>query len=126
MRGNSILWMGLGVIAIMGCGNRDHSGSASSDSSLSADNPQPTYAWIEKNIIQAKCVECHQAGNAKGSIELDGGYQQLKDLVRPGDPDSSEIIVAIETLGMPKKRAPLPPAHKAALRQWIADGAKNQ
>lgn len=126
MRGKSVWWMGLAVMAIMGCGKKADNGSPSSDSGIAVDPPQATYAWVEKHILAAKCTECHSGGKAKGGVKLDGGYNEILKFVQPGDPDASDLWNAIDSGGMPLKRAPLPETHKAALKKWIADGAKNQ
>ena len=84
-------------------------------------------------VLSAKCVACHQAGNAKGGFDLtmresllrggDGGAG-----VVPGKPEESPVYLrAIPHEGqkpeMPEKGKPLTDNEAGALRKWIEQGA---
>lgn len=82
-------------------------------------------------IFEQNCIRCHRGSNAKGGLDL----TQRKGLVRGGDsgptivagsPDDSLLLfyVSGEDPEMPKNGDPLRPEQVAALRQWIADGAR--
>ena len=84
-------------------------------------------------VLSAKCVACHQAGNAKGSFDLstregilrggDGGVGLV-----PGKPDESPVYTRSvphdgQRPEMPEKGEPLTEIEAAALRSWIEQGA---
>jgi hypothetical protein len=82
-------------------------------------------------VLERHCVRCHQPGNAKGEFAL-ASEADLKASghVVPGKPDQSELLrVVVAQPGetrprMPKSGKPLTEGEVAALRKWIADGAK--
>jgi mono/diheme cytochrome c family protein len=85
-------------------------------------------------ILQARCHECHGAAKVRGKLRLDA-REQLFDpareaewVVRPGDPDGSELLRRVslpagDEDAMPAKGDPLTPEQVALLRAWIAQGA---
>lgn len=95
------------------------------------DPIQPTYDSINKNVFVPKCVACHSAGNSAWQILL--SRQELLDslleLVLPGNPDESGLVIAIERADhkrMPPEKdgySVLKADEIAAIRKWIEGGA---
>lgn len=93
---------------------------------------QATYESINKNVFVPKCVTCHSAGNSAWQVLL--SRQELLDslleLVLPGNPDESGLVIAIERTDhkrMPPEKdgySGLKPDEIAAIRKWIEDGAE--
>lgn len=93
----------------------------------------PTFASIKKNILQNKCLVCHSAGNDGEDVSLDTPEDMInspRDIVVPGDPDSSELVLSVLPTArkiMPPKRSgitQLKPEEIAIIKQWIINGAK--
>lgn len=96
---------------------------------------------IQDNVFTPICSTCHAGGAAPKGLMLDAAhsYQLLVgvpsteeptlDRVKPGDPDSSYIIMkltgapGIQGGRMPLDEAPLPQSTIDVIRQWIASGA---
>lgn len=79
-------------------------------------------------ILARRCLDCHSGANAKGKLDLSsrktaftGGEQGAA--VIAGNPDESLLWERVDADEMPPK-SPLSAAEKAALRAWIADGAR--
>lgn len=97
------------------------------------DPLSPTFGSISRNIFEIKCISCHNSAGTGKRILLD--KQSLLDspleLIIPQNPDESGLVVSIERHD--DKR--MPPAkegftdlkfeEKAAIRIWIANGAKD-
>jgi hypothetical protein len=84
-------------------------------------------------VLQARCYACHGALKQKGGLRLDAVALALKGgktgaAIKPGDVEGSVIIERVsaeeESWRMPPEGGPLEPAEIAALRAWIAQGAK--
>ncbi|MGE4130551.1 MAG: c-type cytochrome, partial [Bdellovibrionales bacterium] len=88
---------------------------------------------IDKNIFQIRCITCHSPTGTGKRILL-GRSDLLNsplDLVLPGNPDESGLVIAIERAD--DKR--MPPAkggyselkidEKLAIREWIKNGASD-
>lgn len=88
---------------------------------------------IDKNIFQIRCITCHSPTGTGKRILL-GKSDLLSsplDLVLPGNPDESGLVIAIERAD--DKR--MPPAkggyselkidEKLAIREWIKNGASD-
>ena len=93
----------------------------------------PTFTSIKKNILQKKCIICHSAGNDGEDISLDSAEDMInspRDIVIPGDPDSSELVLSVLPTArkiMPPKRSgisQLKPEEIEIIKQWIMNGAK--
>ena len=79
-------------------------------------------------ILTGRCVMCHPSGNGAGDVSL-SSYADLMDggLVESGKPEESVLLRAVvgEKPRMPKVGGPLKLAQLESIRQWIAEGAKN-
>lgn len=93
----------------------------------------PTFDSINKHVFQVTCKECHNPTGPGKRIALD--KQSLLDspleLIIPGNPDESGLIVAIERTDdkrMPSAKegyAALSAETKLTIRKWIENGAKD-
>ena len=92
-------------------------------SSLFENNVQP--------ILKANCLPCHNEGNRTSGLAFDTRDDVLKGgkrgpAVKPGSPDESRLIQAVEQKGdlkMPFGRERLKDEQIAVLRQWIEQNA---
>ena len=93
----------------------------------------PTFASIKKNILQNKCLVCHSPGNDGEDVSLNSAEDMInspRDIVIPGDPDSSELVLSVLPTArkiMPPKRSgisQLKPEEIEIIKQWIMNGAK--
>lgn len=75
---------------------------------------QPTYTWINSNIVQAKCTSCHE------SLAT---YSGLMAIVSAGKPDESKFYEEIEEGGMPEHSVKLSDDEINAVKDWITAGA---
>ena len=102
-----------------------------------AEERPATWSFISTAIIEPSCatVNCHSALAQRASVDLSTreiGYQTLnattgRSFVRPGHPESSEIISLMHaqgTLRMPPDTA-LPEADIQLIADWITAGAAN-
>jgi uncharacterized membrane protein len=102
---------------------------------------EPTFVSIQTNILQPKCVLCHAPGQPVERIPLVTKEDLLNsplDIVIPGNPDESGIVLAIQGAN-PRKIMPPPKdasgnptgfvklsdAEITAIVQWITNGAKD-
>ncbi|MBY0518139.1 MAG: c-type cytochrome [Bacteriovoracaceae bacterium] len=93
---------------------------------------EPTYSSIKKNVLELKCISCHKTGEQAGRIPLVTKEDLLNspyDLVVPGDPDESGIMIVLEPGArkfMPPKDSgisPITEEEKNAIKVWIQNGA---
>ena len=98
-----------------------------------------SYSQDVMPILEANCLSCHQAGGA--GFETSGfsmaSYDDLMKgteagpMVLPGDVEGSNLLVLMEgradpSISMPHGRMkPVRSEEIALIRQWIAQGAKN-
>ena len=82
-------------------------------------------------ILERRCIQCHDAADAKGALSLEAREGALKGgdtgpAIVPGKPEESLLWQQItgETPDMPKGAKPLSMAERETLREWIANGAK--
>ena len=103
-----------------------------------AEERKPTaeqLAFFENKVrplLAEHCLECHSAakGKTKGGLNMDNREDMRRGgesgvVLKPGDPDGSPIIAAVEWRGdtqMPPKKH-LTAEQIVALKQWIAMGA---
>jgi hypothetical protein len=99
-------------------------------------------AWAEdlidytrqiKPVLQARCSACHGVLKQKAGLRLDTAALALRGsksqaVIVPGDPEASVLIERVsspeESERMPPEGEPLKPSEIAALKAWIAQGAK--
>ncbi len=101
--------------------------------------PLPAGATVDfvsriRPILEERCVECHGPTRARGRLRLDVrsrvfGADESRWVVRPGDPEGSELLRRIslppgDEEFMPKEREPLSAEQIALIRLWIAEGAR--
>lgn len=78
-------------------------------------------------ILASKCVRCHSGETPPDGILL-GSYEELKEIVVAGKPEESKFyqVISGPTPKMPPKgNPPLPEKLVQLVRDWIAQGAKN-
>ncbi len=94
-----------------------------------------SYSKQIEPILRARCQGCHQPAKPQGRYEMTnfanlyvGGESGAKAIV-PGKPDDSYLMEQITPhegkAEMPKKSAPLAAAEIDLIRNWIAQGAKD-
>jgi formylglycine-generating enzyme required for sulfatase activity len=77
-----------------------------------------------KPLLEAECLQCHNASNALGGIRLDSRAEAAK-VIQAGKPDQSPLYSALapdDDRVMPPSGA-LPADKRALIRDWIAAGA---
>jgi hypothetical protein len=100
-----------------------------------APSDQVSFAKDVLPIFQKNCVSCHSGSKTLSEdLSLDS-YRALMvgksgvPIVIPGNPDRSEVVKVIEEARMPKIvegfHRPLLTRETSILRQWIAQGAKD-
>ena len=92
----------------------------------------PTYDSIRETVFERRCVACHSKGGKAEDVPLEPLADLLaspRDLVLPGNPDESGLVIAVERGD--KKRMPPASGGEAltgeqvrAIRAWIQAGAK--
>ncbi len=102
--------------------------------SLPSTAAPPSYARDVRPFLARYCLECHNAGQKKGGLDLES-YKSLMQggrngpVVAPGTPDDSRLVVLAEGKEkpfMPPAKARQPKKEEAAiLRAWVAAGAKD-
>ena len=100
---------------------------------VAADDDMTLFEAKIAPALSAKCVACHQAGNAKGGLDLTTREAMLRGGeggagVVAGKPGASPVYLrAVSQDGqkpeMPEKGEPLTDKEATALREWIAQGA---
>ncbi len=80
-------------------------------------------------ILQRHCLSCHNSVDRAGDFSLQTAADlRLSGYVEPGNPDDSELLIAVsgtetDAPRMPKDAAPLSAADRRALSEWIRSGA---
>ncbi len=121
------------VGALSACGP-SHDKNSDGALNLSQSNLEPTFTSIRKNVFEAKCTACHVGGGAAEKVPLTDYAALLaspRELVLPGNPAESAIILSIEATG----DSQMPPLSSGSghlsdfeistIRSWIQDGAKD-
>jgi hypothetical protein len=78
-------------------------------------------------VLTQKCLGCHGGLRQRGGLDLRTPAAMLQGgdsgpVVKPGDPDASELWKKVQADKMPPGEKKLSAAEKAAIRQWIAAG----
>ncbi len=103
---------------------------------------EPTYEDIALSFLEPLCADCHGGGAPSTGLDVtfERAFQEMVDvpsvqrpdldLIEPGDPDNSYLIIKLEggdeMLGrlMPRGRPARPPEEIEIIRTWIANGAR--
>lgn len=81
------------------------------------------YAWVRSQIIEQKCIMCHQAGTPHDLST----YEKLTSKLVPGNPVKSHLIGLLKTSTMPPYPLPvLHPSSIEALEHWVKTGAPRE
>jgi mono/diheme cytochrome c family protein len=92
----------------------------------------PAYESINKNVFMTSCIDCHKPSGSGKRILLDKDslLNSPLELVIPGNPDESGLVVALERID-DKRMPPVKEGYtelkeevKTAIRKWIENGAK--
>lgn len=101
-------------------------------SAVHAEEPVD-YVTQVKPVLQARCYACHGALKSQANLRLDTAATAIRGgdngaAIKPGDPAASLLLQRVtasdEAERMPPDGEPLKPAEIAAIRAWIAQGAK--
>jgi hypothetical protein len=108
--------------------------------------PQVDYRTEIQPIWEIRCANCHVNHSGSPSAQLDLNEEESwaalynmpsliaegRLMVRPGDPDASFLLEKLRCEQpqagerMPRGRLPIPLAEQALVRDWIAQGARDQ
>jgi len=86
------------------------------------------YNTMVAPMLVAQCSKCHGASDPKGDLVIDGEFNNVIKLVKPGDPWASELYNIVSSPNNPNMMPPNKPLSKnqlTILEVWIAQGAKN-
>ena len=101
--------------------------------------PEVSYSKDVRPILESRCLSCHTkpdgAGYKKSGLSMDS-YQELMKgtqygpVIKPGDPVSSTLVRLIEgkadpRISMPHGGEPLTEQQITTIREWVAQGAKD-
>ena len=80
-------------------------------------------------ILSRHCLKCHDQGRAQGDVDLETGRSLIDDgYLVPGEPSESRLLELVESDDederMPREGPALSHDDVAAIRRWIAEGAK--
>lgn len=87
---------------------------------------EPKYSSVKK-IMEASCMPCHNAQNARGGYNL-STYEGVVAATTPGNGANSILVKVLRETGanrMPKNKPALPSKQIKAIEEWIDKGAKN-
>ena len=76
-------------------------------------------------ILANHCLECHDAANAKGDLDLSRKITAFADegIIASGHSSKSLLWESVSKNEMPKKRPPLTDKEKKSLKDWLDGGA---
>ena len=104
------------VLLFQNCGD-DEAGSQSAQSVSVTE--KANFQWIDENIIQPTCVECHGANIAFSGLRFDS-YVGVMDAIVPGEPNRSSFY----TRSFSTKFFSLTEEEREIIRVWILNGAE--
>ena len=87
-------------------------------------NTMATFTWINTNVLQARCVNCHGNGKADGGFSI-ATYTSVTKAVVKGNSASSLLYTEVKSGSMPKSGADLTADQITAIKTWIDGGALN-
>lgn len=79
-------------------------------------------------ILVSQCSSCHGGNRGKGGYVIDSVYDNVKDLVKAGNPWGSKLYTIVSSPNNPNMMPPNKALSKdqlTILELWIAQGAKN-
>lgn len=110
--------------------------SAAAFSMVACNKPQPKVSFTKeiKPLLEARCVNCHNAGALFGELNLENRELAFKPrakgaAITPGSPDKSPLYLVL-TLPEGDRKAMPPTGHRiseeemALIKRWIAQGAE--
>jgi hypothetical protein len=119
----------LGAMAV-DCGNGKSELVFQENGRIQTHSVEPTFASINKFIIQQKCMPCHGKG-ADSPHGLDfTTYENVTNqalfppVIEPGNPGGSDFYRSIAEGRMPQDREKLSAQEIRAVFEWIKAGAK--
>jgi mono/diheme cytochrome c family protein len=86
-----------------------------------------SFADLQSNIFQPKCVQCHSSAKASGGVDL-SSYVSIMgkfDLISPQNPEHSLVYTEVASGDMPDGGPPLSTNEVKAISDWILAGAPN-
>lgn len=108
--------------------------TAADDDAAAAGSPVSFHTQI-KPILVANCLGCHQPAKPSGAYvmtefaRLTASGESEEQAIVPGKPDESHLVSQITisdgSAAMPPKGEPLSQVEIDLIRQWIAEGAKD-
>lgn len=111
------------LVLIVGCGSPRPAAPAASTPPPSAP-AGVSFAKDIRPILAANCLGCHDGTpSAKSKYDL-SKYDGVMTKIVPGQPDSSRLFTMLDQGRMPPGGR-LEAARIASVRNWIAEGAKN-
>lgn len=85
--------------------------------------PEPTFKYIQAEILTPKCVVCHKKGNAKAGYAFDT-YESTMKSVNIKSPSRSRLYTETQTGAMPPRPRPdLNSEELNLILTWIEKGA---
>jgi mono/diheme cytochrome c family protein len=107
------------IISFQNCGQPEHGERVLM--SLSYSSP-PTFAQIDQNIFQSKCVECHTPSDTPDLTSYAG--LMASAVIVPGSPSTSQLYLRVANHEMPPTE-PLSDTDIRAVYDWILAGASD-
>ena len=91
-----------------------------------AATAQVSFSRDVRPVLDTKCRACHHDTNRSGSVSLEA-IADIAKYVNPSQPESSFLLhlIAGDKPRMPKAGPKVTAAEQALIRQWIAQGAKD-
>ena len=127
--GKWVLGLGFALLISGGCAKKKTDLQANdptpSSPSPASEGPKATFEWIQKNVLQARCQECHSKSKARGGVVLET-YADVLEYLEVGNANQSYLVQLVEAGEMPKRGGKLPSAHIDAIKNWIDAGAKSE
>lgn len=102
------------LILLQACHYKNLKGGDAGDLNSGLGAEQIDFAFVMKEVIAPKCLECHRAGGTASFLPFEI-YAQIK-------PHGADIKDSVSDDYMPKNRAALTAAQKQILNSWIDAG----
>jgi hypothetical protein len=128
------------LLAVLACATLGQTGARVAGQANAADSRRIDFTYQIRPLLSDRCFRCHgpDAGKRKAKLRLDTREGMLKTLkeagkgwavVKPRDPDKSELIRRIFTddeddrMPPPESHLTLSDSDKALLKRWVVEGA---